>query len=336
MGDLFRVLLLVHDEGKTKTQCCESIDGSRPCEVLITWFRFSIINIHQTKSKYNNLFSILLKLEPKLKNAVGPKWQCENEGWCATWTCRPWCCPPPPSPRWPTPRPSPSPSPRLTLSRGLSCSTTTTTNKVGGLVNNMDGDQNVVLYGDEGIKWFSSLWSTLRKYFPVVVVKGLWNGWKEIKMPKKFQRISLLDSKNLNIGKLPVYKNWDKKLVGNQNLKGWLQERRLDQNSNFRSLLYASYTPHASYTHSKSKNLISLKKQFRERLFFSTSSQTWPISSCTLDISPSFGDLLFSRPISFLIPTYTSLYSQLSSLSSSLPYPCISVLGYLVSAVDPP
>ena len=45
MGNLFRGLLLVHDEGKTKTQCCESIDGSRPCEVLITWFRFSIKNI---------------------------------------------------------------------------------------------------------------------------------------------------------------------------------------------------------------------------------------------------------------------------------------------------
>ena len=46
-------------------------------------------------------------------------------------------------------------------------------------------------------------------------------------------------------------------------LKGWLQERApvaaLDQNSNFRARLYASYTPHASYTHSKSKNQISLK-----------------------------------------------------------------------------
>ena len=48
----------------------------------------------------------------------------------------------------------------------------------------------------------------LRESISVLVVKGLWNGWKEIKMPKKFQGISILDSKSLNTGKKG---SWDKK-----------------------------------------------------------------------------------------------------------------------------
>ena len=56
MGNLFRDLPLLHDEGKTKTQCCESIDGSRPCEVLITWFRFWILKIYMKNIRIINSY----------------------------------------------------------------------------------------------------------------------------------------------------------------------------------------------------------------------------------------------------------------------------------------
>ena len=75
MGNLFRDLLLLHDEGKTKTQCCESIDGSRPCEVLITWFRFWILKIYMKNIRIINSYisgekipkSVRQKLPMKIK-----------------------------------------------------------------------------------------------------------------------------------------------------------------------------------------------------------------------------------------------------------------------------
>lgn len=304
MGNLFRVLLLVHDEGKTKTQCCESIDGSRPCEVLITWFRFWIIKyIRQNQNTIISflLFSKEIETWTKIENAVWAEMTLWKRRLMRHVDMSTLMLPAATITTMTNTSPIAVAQPKTDSVKGT-LMLNNNNNKQGRRI----GQHGWWFLYSKGIKWFSSLWSTPRKYFPVVVVKGLWNGWKEIKMPKKFQRISLLDSKNLNIGKQAVYKNWDKKLEGNQNLKGWLQERRLDQNSNFRALLYASYTPHASYTHSKSKNPISPKNKFRERLFLQPlpkpglSSSAHLVSFLSLTLRPpSFCDT------SIFLPTFT-------------------------------